>query len=190
LIDDAEERGLVIHDAHAEKLFPDVEYWQRKESGGGNNKEERTDKQQQQQKQQTVNGTGGVGVGPSSMWQNVGADKKGLPREEKEEAMEEEKEEGDGVNAAAQGRKQELHRSWGAAPAKPPAVRPAGGGGGRGTSVSNRGAGRGGGRGSAAAGRGNRGGSTKRERSLSPQPETETAVPGSASKYPSMPTRR
>ena len=57
LLGDAEQRGVLVHDAHAETLFPDLEYWQRIGGGGIG-----VDKQQQQQQQHSAGG-GGVEIG-------------------------------------------------------------------------------------------------------------------------------
>ncbi|KAL4543318.1 hypothetical protein Ndes2526B_g05382 [Nannochloris sp. 'desiccata'] len=205
LIDDAEERGVVVHDAHAEDLFPDLAYWQRKEDitygggggggGGGGDKTEKGGKKRQHQKQQSIidsAGAYGAAVVPSDS-------KKQLPREEEEDVkLQGRRGGGRGRAAAAAAAEKEaekeleiVRRREGRAsdgsnrPAT--AARLRGGGGGRG-------GGREGGI-AAPAGRGRRS-NNKRERSISPQPETTTSeapAPAAAepsSKYPKMPTRR
>jgi senataxin len=188
LLDDAEERGVVVHDAHAEDLFPDLEYWQRKEqitdAGGGDFKKDKGGKKQQQQKQKEKQQSSDI-AGPSVVMPDDSR-KRPTRGEEEEEAEKE----------LQGGRRKEERASDGdmrPAAGTRPNVGGGVGGGGRGVKGAGRGRVGGGGGPVATAGRGRRS-SKKRERSISPQPETipapPPAEPSSSKKYPSMPTRR
>jgi len=220
LIDDAEERGVVVHDAHAENLFPHLEYWQRKQQitdsgfggagvgGGGGDKKDKGGKKQQKQKQKIgdIAGPSGAVELPSDGRLHLS---RGEQNEEEEEEVQVRDGKGKGRGAGAddeeeaekelQGGRHKEEKDASEGNIRPePAARPSGGGGGRGSKGIGRGGrgrgrssgGGGGGGPSATAGRGRR--SNKRERSISPQPETTLAAAAAEppSKYPSMPTRR
>ena len=76
LIDDAEERGVVVHDAHAETMFPDLEYWQRNanntSAGGqgeqaGGRKIHQQQKRQEQEKEKQQQGAAGAATARAEM---------------------------------------------------------------------------------------------------------------------------
>jgi hypothetical protein len=189
LIDDAEERNMVVHDAHAENLFPQLDYWKRKdtsttfsgdggaERGGGFGGGEKRGGEKKDQGASRQNVNTAAAVGPS------GDGRKRHPRDQEGGQDRDRGTGGATTAAAASGARGRINTGLNSRPANTGGF--AGGGGGS----NERGAGGGAARGGAATG--GRGGDHKRERSLSPpnqhQEPTETAPPP---KYPSMPTRR